>query len=143
MRYDLGDMAELVPAERVNAAFAAAGLPITVDSPIVAFWGRQADSITIAGRTIRPERIKQRIFALAAEAAVLTGRFFVDTSATPTLHLQLRSGTVATPNLDADWHRFMHELAGVDCTVVIHGYDRYPFHEAGDFQHKPIYHGVS
>ncbi|HAM20698.1 MAG TPA: hypothetical protein DCQ04_00180 [Actinobacteria bacterium] len=142
VRYDLGDMAELVPAERVNAAFAAAGLPITVDSPIVAFWGRQADSIAIAGRTIRPERIKQRIFALAAEAAVLTGRFFVDTSATPTLHLQLRSGTVATPNLDADWHRFMHELAGVDCTVVIHSYDRYPFHEAGDFQHKPIYHGV-
>lgn len=140
VRYDLGDMAELVPAERVNAAFATAGLPITVDGPIVAFWGRQADSIEIAGRTIRPERIKQRIFALAAEAAVLTGRFFLDTNVGPTLHLQLRSRTVATPNLEADWVRFLHGLTGTACAVAIHDHDRYPFHAAGDFQHKPVYH---
>jgi phenylacetate-CoA ligase len=140
VRYDLRDMAELVPADRVNAAFAAAELPFTVDGPIVAFWGRQADTIQLGGRKIRPERIKQRIFALAAEAAVLTGRFFVDTNVGPTLHLQLRPRTVATPNLEADWVQFLHELTGADCTVAIHEHDRYPFHAAGDFQHKPVYH---
>jgi hypothetical protein len=26
-----------------------------------------------------------------------------------------------------------------DAHVTIHGYREYPFHEAGDFQHKPAY----
>ena len=64
----------------------------------------------------------------------------METNRGPTLQLQLRPRTVATPNLEGDWAQFLHELIGADCAVAIHEHDRYPFHAAGDFQHKPIYH---
>lgn len=142
VRYDLGDLAEIVPAERVNALLENAGLPGRIEWPIIAFWGRQSDGIPVGSRTVRPEHIKQRLFGLAAEAAVLTGRFFLQPAPELTLHLQLRPDTVPTPRLDADLRSFLREVTGADGEVRLHAHDSYPYHAAGDFQHKPVYHGV-
>ncbi len=140
VRYDLGDLAEIVPAERVNALLESVDIPTRIEMPLVAFWGRQSDAIHIGTRTIRPEHIKQRLFGLVAEAAVLTGRFYLEPETTPLLHLQLRPETIPTPGLHADMRRFVREITGVDGDVRLHAHDSYPFHAAGDFQHKPVYH---
>lgn len=139
VRYDLGDQAEIVPAERVNAVLARAGVPGRVEWPIIAFWGRQGDAVSVGERTIRPEQIKQRLFALSADAAVLTGRFYLDADPQLTLHLQLRPGTVPTPQLAAGLRTFLQEIGDRPGQVELHPYESYPFHEAGDFQHKPVY----
>ncbi|MDH3725067.1 MAG: hypothetical protein OER93_04890 [Thermoleophilia bacterium] len=142
VRYDLGDLGEIVSPERVNEQLAALGSPARLPRPIIAFWGRQAAGITIGGRTVRPELIKQRLFSYSAEAAVLTGRFYLDTSPKPVLHVQLRPETVATPRLAADLGAFLGEATGATSRVKVHAHAEYPFHLAGDYQHKPTYHPV-
>jgi len=143
VRYDLGDMAEIVPAERVNVVLERHGSPTRFATPVIAFWGRHSDRIAAGETTIRPERIKQRLFSFAAEAAVLTGRFYLDPAPALTLHLQLRPNTIPTPRLASDLSSFLGDVARSACRVEIHPHDDYPFHAAGDYQHKPIYHSVT
>lgn len=140
VRYDLDDLGEIIPAARVNAFLADTGARVTVDGPIVAMWGRRGAAVTGPGWTLRPEQLKDRLFRGAANAACLTGRFFIEASgARPAVHLQLRPATVATPNLATDVAAQLATLIGVTSTVTIHPHADYPFHLAGDFQHKPRY----
>jgi phenylacetate-CoA ligase len=143
VRYDLGDLGEVLPPERVNARLAAMGLEVRTPVPVIAFWGRESAGLEIGGRTIRPELVKQRLFTYSAEAAVLTGRFYLAAGPPPVIHLQLRPDTIATPGLAADLSAFLTEAAGMPTTVELHSYRDYPYHLAGDFQRKPVYHAVS
>lgn len=148
VRYDLDDLGSLVPAAHVNATMAAIGAPHRVDHPVVAYWGRRSAGVRLNGRIVRPELVKQRLFAAAAEAAVLTGRFFLDDDPAhrgprdpaAVLHVQLRPGTIATPGLASDLERFLGDVTGTDCRVEVHPDDAYPFHVPGDHQRKPTYH---
>ena len=143
VRYDLGDVGELVPPERLNTQLAALGAPQRVDRPVVACWGRRAAGLVVGDRAIRPELIKQRLFRSAADAAVLTGRFYLAHSPDPVLHVQLRPATVATPGLAADLAAFVSDVARTSCRVAMHAHDAYPYHLPGDYQHKPTYHAMA
>jgi hypothetical protein len=50
---------------------------------------------------------------------------------------------VATPRLAADLGAFLGEATGATSRVEVHSHEEYPFHLAGDYQHKPVYHPVS
>ncbi|CAN5922379.1 hypothetical protein BH23ACT10_BH23ACT10_11460 [soil metagenome] len=139
VRYDLDDIGEIVPAERVNAALAALGAPLRVDHPVAAVWGRRSAGLVIDDRVVRPELIKQRLFSSSAQAAVVTGRFYLEHSRDPVLHLQLRPAMIATPRLAADFGAFLDDVTGTTCGVAVHLHDDYPFHQPGDLQHKPTY----
>lgn len=142
VRYDFGDVGEVVPVERVNAHLAALGAPHQVESPVVACWGRRTAGLVIGDRLVRPELIKQRLFSSSAEAAVLTGRFYLEHDPEPVLHVQLRPATIATPQLAADLGAFLADVTGTTCRVAVHARDDYPFHLPGDHQHKPAYHAA-
>jgi phenylacetate-CoA ligase len=143
VRYDLGDIGELVPPERLNARLAAIGAPQRVDRPVVACWGRRGSGLVVGDRVIRPELIKQRLFRSAADAAVLTGRFYLEHDPDPVLHVQRRAATVATPGLAADLGAFVSGVARTSCRVAVHAHDAYPYHLPGDYQHKPRYHAMA
>lgn len=143
VRYDLGDLGEVVPAERINSRLEALGAPQRVDGPVVACWGRRSAGLVIGDRVVRPELIKQRLFRSSADAAVLTGRFYLEHDPDPVLHVQLRPATTATPRLAAGLAAFLSDVTGTSCRVAVHTHHDYPFHLAGDFQHKPAYHAMA
>jgi phenylacetate-coenzyme A ligase PaaK-like adenylate-forming protein len=140
VRYDLDDLGEHVAPEAINGELEARGSSLRVEGPIVAVWGRRSASASGPGWSLRPELVKERLFAYAAEAAALTGRFFVEGGDGPTLHVQLRDETVATPGLVPQLTRWLAQAAGAPGRVVLHEHRAYPYHLAGDFQHKPHYH---
>lgn len=143
VRYDLDDVGEVVAAEWMNATLRALGASQRVDGPVVACWGRRSAGLIVGERVIRPELIKQRLFSSSAEAAVLTGRFSLERGPDPVLHVQRRPATIATPGLAADLGAFLDDVTGAACEVEIHAHDDYPFHLAGDYQHKPTYQAAS
>lgn len=137
VRYDLGDLVDIVPAHRMNAFLAAQGSPVRAMGPTVAVWGRRG---TAAGRSLRPERMKEWLFSNPATAACVSGRFHVQENIQGTrLHVQLRDGAAARPNLSADLARFVETTTGRPGQVLLHHHREYPFHLAGDYQHKPRY----
>jgi phenylacetate-CoA ligase len=106
----------------------------------VALWGRRGSTVSGPGWALRPERVKEGLFATAAHAGALTGRFRIASDGErPVLHVQLRDGAGAGPGIAAALRAVASTAAGVTARVEVHEYREYPFHEAGDFQHKPAY----
>ena len=92
------------------------------------------------GWSLRPEIVKEGLFATAAHAGALTGRFRIAAEeGRPVLHVQLRAGVRPGPGIEAALRHTVSVAAGVPAEVRIHDYKGYPFHDAGDFQHKPLY----
>jgi hypothetical protein len=139
IRYDLGDLGDVVPAEALNAALAQHGSPVRVTDPVVAVWGR-AGAVEGPRWSLRPELVKERLFATPADAACVSGRFHIQQgTAGPRLHVQLRDGAAPRPGLTADLERFLEAASGAVGHVFLHHHREYPFHLAGDYQHKPRY----
>lgn len=139
VRYDLGDLADIVPADRMNAHLAAQGSPVRVEGPTVAVWGRMGGAGG-AGWTLRPERVKEFLFGNPATAACVSGRFHIqDEGGGPRVHVQLRDGTAPRPGLASDIERFLEGATGRPARTFLHHHREYPFHLAGDYQHKPRY----
>jgi phenylacetate-CoA ligase len=137
VRYDLGDLADIVTADEMNAHLEAWGSTVRVSSNVVAVWGRAGGEAT---EVLRVERMKEWLFANPSTAACITGRFHIrQIDGAADLHVQLRDGAVARPGLAADLERFVQAAAGSAGTVTLHNHREYPFHLAGDFQHKPRY----
>lgn len=139
IRYDLGDLGELVPAERLNAHLARHGSPVRVRGPVVAVWGRAQGASGERWR-LRPELVQERLLATPADAACVSGRFRLqDACSGPRLHVQLREGVAPRPGLAIDLERFLATATGAPAQVVLHHHREYPFHLAGDYQRKPRY----
>jgi hypothetical protein len=140
VRYDLGDLGEVVPAAAVNAELAARGLETRLDDPVVAVWGRSG-AASGPGWSLRPEPVKEWLFAHPALAAAISGRFFIDApDGDPWLHLQLRAGANPVHGMANDLRAHLQRECGGRGEVVMHDHRGYPHHLAGDFQHKPRYH---
>lgn len=140
VRYDLDDLAEVVPAEALNRELAWRGCPVRVEGPVMAIWGRRGTEARGPGWTLRPELIKSLLFGTAAHAARLTGRFRITAEGgDPCLHVQLRDAGPADARLERFLGGLISSAAGVPGRVRVHAARAYPFHEAGDFQHKPTY----
>ncbi|MGD9696865.1 MAG: hypothetical protein AB7V42_14535 [Thermoleophilia bacterium] len=139
VRYDLEDEAQILSEERVNEALTGLG-ELTVHGPVLAMWGRHNGQIRGDGWSLRPEVIKEGLFATAAHAGALTGRFRIASEAgRPVLHVQLRDGVRPGPGIEFALGNTLSAAAGVAGDVRVHPYRDYPYHEAGDFQHKPTY----
>jgi phenylacetate-CoA ligase len=140
VRYDLDDEAQILDAATVDDGLANAGVDLRAEGPLIAVWGRHGAAIRGDGWELRPELIKEGLFATAIHAGSLTGRFRLASDGDrPELHVQLRDGVRPAPGLPTALAEMTQAAAGVPATVHIHGYREYPFHEAGDFQHKPVY----
>ena len=139
IRYDLDDLGEHVPAAALNRVLEREGSTIRVDDPVVAVRGRRPDVARGPGWSLRPEVVKERIFRHAAEASALTGRFrIVGESPVPQLHVQLRAGREPAPRM-ADLLRADFGTPAGPAEVTLHEHAAYPFHDPGDYQHKPRY----
>lgn len=140
VRYDLDDEAEIVDTGRANAELERQGSPVRLSGPVVALWGRRGSTVSGPGWSLRPERVKEGLFATAAHAGALTGRFRIASDGErPVLHVQLRDGAGPGPGIVPALRAVATTAAGVTARVEVHEYRAYPFHEAGDFQHKPAY----
>ena len=140
VRYDLDDEAEIVDPAAANRALGLAGTSAALAAPAVALWGRRGTTVSGEGWSLRPETVKEGLFAIAAHAAALTGRFRIAAAGgRPELHVQLREGVRPAPRLAESLGALLAATAGAAGAVHVHGYRDYPFHEAGDFQHKPRY----
>lgn len=140
IRYDLDDLGEHVPAALVNRELERRGSACRVDDPVIAMWGRRSDIARGPGWSLRPELVKQRIFRHAAEAASLTGRFRIESGGpAPVVHLELRAERRPTPRMAELIAADLAVTGGQPARIEIHASSSYPFHEAGDYQHKPRY----
>jgi phenylacetate-CoA ligase len=140
VRYDLDDLGEHVAPEILNAELAARGCPARVHGPVVAVWGRRAATVSGPGWSLRPEPVKERLFAYSAEAASLTGRFRIEGGPVgPVLHVELRAGAAPTPGLTAQLGRWLELTTGARGRAIAYLHREYPFHLPGDFQHKAVY----
>jgi phenylacetate-CoA ligase len=140
VRYDLDDEAELIAPEPMNAELAREGSEARIDRAVVALWGRRGATVSGDGWSLRPELVKEGLFAVAAHAGALTGRFRIGAAGNrPVLHVQLRENAGAGPGIHAALRHMATVAAGAPAEVVIHSYRDYPYHEAGDYQHKPAY----
>jgi phenylacetate-CoA ligase len=140
VRYDLDDEGRILSPAEVNAAMADLGCPVRVDAPVAAVWGRRTTRLRGDGWSLRPEAVKEGLFSVAAHAGTLTGRFRIDCEdGAPLIHVQLRDGGRPAPRLECHLSELITGTTGAPARVRIHGYRDYPFHDAGDFQHKPAY----
>ncbi len=140
VRYDLDDEAELIDPEAANAELARQGSEIRLDRPTIALWGRRGAAVSGEGWSLRPEMVKEGLFATAAHAGALTGRFRIAAEeGRPVLHVQLRDAARPGPGIETALRHMATVAAGAPARVVVHPYREYPYHEAGDFQHKPAY----
>ena len=140
VRYDLDDEAELIDPDVANAELERQGSDLRLSGPMIALWGRHGAEVCGDGWRLRPELVKEGLFATAAHAGALTGRFRIAAVGDrPTLDVQLRDGAAPGPTIEAALGHMATVAAGAPARVTIHGYRDYPYHEAGDFQHKPTY----
>jgi phenylacetate-CoA ligase len=140
VRYDLDDEAEVLDPATLNAELGRQGSEVRLDRPVVALWGRRGAAVTGEGWSLRPELVKEGLFATAAHAGALTGRFRIAAAGNrPVLHVQLRENVRPGPGIDAALRHMVTMAAGAPAEVHIHSYRDYPYHEAGDYQHKPAY----
>ncbi len=140
VRYDLDDEAQVIDAASANEELARQGSEIRLERSAVALWGRRGAAVTGDGWSLRPELVKEGLFATAAHAGALTGRFRIAAEeGRPVLHVQLRDAVQPGPGIEAALRHMATVAAGAPAEVVVHGYRDYPFHEAGDYQHKPAY----
>lgn len=138
IRYDLGDAGQHLDAAELNRVSQKMGGP-PIEGPVVAVWGVR-ESLAIDGRPLRVEAIKEALFASSSDIACLTGRFHLEIeNERPKLTVEQRPGTVPTPALANRLGRLLSAQAGVEGRVVIAPSGAYPFHDPGDFQHKPRY----
>ena len=92
VRYDLDDEAELLDAAAANLELTRQGSDARLEGPAVALWGRRGGTIRGEGWSLRPEIVKEGLFATAAHAGALTGRFRIAAEeGRPVLHVQLRA----------------------------------------------------
>jgi phenylacetate-CoA ligase len=140
VRYDLDDEAEVLDPATLNAELQRQGSEMRLDRPVVALWGRRGGAVTGEGWSLRPELVKEGLFATAAHAGALTGRFRIAAVGNrPVLHVQLRENVRPGPGIDAALRHMVTIAAGAPAEVQIHSYRDYPYHEAGDHQHKTAY----
>jgi phenylacetate-CoA ligase len=140
VRYDLDDEVDILDAEVANRELDRIGSDLRIEGPVLAIWGRRGTAIRGPGWSLRPEQIKEGLFATAAHAGSLTGRFFLAVEGEqPVLHVQLRQGVGAAPGLERALESIAAGAASVPARGRVHSYREYPFHDAGDFQHKPRY----
>ena len=139
VRYDLGEVIDILPGERLSSYAQERGNALSVAGPVVAAWGGMA-RVSGKGWSLRAELVKERLLLRTADAARVTGRFhLLDAGGRPRLHVQLRNGAAARPGLAADLEEFLASVAGVRGEVLLHHYREYPFHLPGDHQHLPNY----
>jgi phenylacetate-CoA ligase len=140
VRYDLDDEVDIIGAEAANRELARVGADLRLEGPVLALWGRRGTAVHGPGWSLRPEQVKEGLFAIAAHAGALTGRFFIGVEdGRPVLHVQLRQGAGAAPGLESALESVASGAAGFPAGSRVHSYRDYPFHDAGDFQHKPRY----
>jgi hypothetical protein len=140
VRYDLDDEAELVSPAVANAVLAEQGSELRLERPAVAVWGRRGGTIRGDGWSLRPEIVKEGLFTTSAHAGALTGRFRIESEdGLPVLHVQLRNGALPGPGIETALVHMVTVAAGVPARVEVHDYREYPYHEAGDYQHKTTY----
>lgn len=140
VRYDLDDEAELLTPAVLNEELERQGSALRLDRPVVALWGRRGAAVDGDGWSLRPELVKEGLFATAAHAGALTGRFRIAAVGNrPVLHVQLRENARPGPGIEAALRHMTTIAAGAPADVLIHHYRDYPFHEAGDYMHKPAY----
>ncbi|MCC6833030.1 MAG: hypothetical protein IT200_16980 [Thermoleophilia bacterium] len=143
VRYDLGDAALLLDDDAVGVLEERCGLPLP--RPVVALAGRAARVRSAAGRPVRPEAVRELLFADPALADGLTGRFRLrapDGGAVLECHLEARDRGAPDVSAEAALRKLedaLRRLGGVPTRVVRHASGAYPFHAEGDWTHKPRY----
>ncbi|MFN8121808.1 MAG: hypothetical protein U0237_05205 [Thermoleophilia bacterium] len=143
VRYDLGDAALLLDDDAVSVLEDRCGVPLP--RPVVALAGRAASVATAAGRTVRPEAVRELLFADAALAGGLTGRFRLRAADGGTvLECHLEARDPGAPDAAAEaalgtLEEALWRLGGVPTRVVRHPRGGDPFHAEGDWTHKPRY----
>ena len=140
VRYDLEDLGQVVPARALNRELERVGSTVRLVGPVIAVWGRRGAEIGGRGWRLRAETVKERLFGTAAHASALTGRFRLEErGGMPALHAQLRYGRTPDERLERYLRHLLESATGVPGQVITHELRDYPFHAAGDFQHKARY----
>jgi phenylacetate-CoA ligase len=102
IRYATGDWARLLTHAEVRDALAACGrqdLAPRTELPFLALWGR-GRSLTVAGREVFPEQIKEAIYSDAAVASATTANFRMEAvEGRLRVALQLRAGRTTSASL--------------------------------------------
>lgn len=143
VRYDLGDAALLLSDAAVATLEERCGGPLP--RPVVALAGRSARVATAGGRCVRPEAVRELLFADPALADGITGRFRLRSPHGGTVlecHLEARDREAPPAAGEAALGRLeeaLWALGAVPTRVVRHARGAYPFHAEGDWTHKPRY----
>lgn len=140
IRYDLGDLVRLVDAAALAAA---SGIEaIAPLGTVVVLLGRPLEAQAGAW-SLRAEQVKERLFADPGLARALSGRFYLEAlERGPVLHLQLRGLPSPEPGALEALRAWLAGRTSQGARVLVYEAGDYPYHQAGDWQHKPRYAGA-
>lgn len=140
IRYDLGDLVRFLPPASLAALVGSEARAWEMPG-VVALLGRP---VAVEGRGWRlsPEQVKERLFADPALARATSGRFHIASEGAAHLHLECRGQLRPEPATLAALTAWLERRSAPGATVTVHPAGAYPYHPAGDWQHKPRYAGA-
>lgn len=144
IRYNTGDVAELLSYQDLKSRLAAAGceelLP-TVKLPFIIPWGKCSRTVLSAEQSVGVEQIKEALYQAPEVARSLTGNFRLvkEGEGTGRLMLQLRAGREWNAGLAEALKQSLAAWQVPEVVLDVLPYREFPYGMAHDFERKNQY----
>ncbi len=140
IRYNSGDTGDLYPHNRLKDILSKENhedlLP-ELKLPVVALKGRSGKVLSIEGKTVAPEEIKQGLYSDYEVAALTTGYFRMSENKNiGQVEIQLKKNIIITPELRQKFRKALLKYTQADMEIVIYHYQDFPYNMALNYENK-------
>ena len=144
IRYNTKDTGVLLPHNTVRAALtrtpgAERLLLPELKLPLLALQGRANQHLNLAGKTVRPEDIKEGLYSDPEVAGLTTGYFRMSAQQDiGQIEIQLKKNIPLTADLRQKFRKALLKLAAADLEIVIYHYQDFPYGMELNYERKFI-----
>ncbi|MGE5279204.1 MAG: hypothetical protein ACM3L6_00480 [Deltaproteobacteria bacterium] len=140
VRYNIKDEGLILSFRRIKEVLGAAGLESYLPDlqlPVVAVWGRDKLSLPLPKGTLRPERMREILYADPAVASCVTGNFRISAAKSGGLRLevQAKERCDGLPSLEQHVRdAVLRHLPGAE--IILYPYRDFPYGMTLDYERK-------
>lgn len=139
-RYDVGDLATIIPYRRLAEILSGFGYEYLIPDlklPLVAIFGRSGRVVSVSSGSVAPEQIKQNIYCDHEVAAATTGHFKLGKEGDSVLvEVQLKKGVTPVPALSEHCRVALLKNVAVTSQIKLYQYQQYPYQMEIDYEKK-------